>query len=207
MSDGFKTFRLRLRAETEPFHRALEVDLKTRGLTGERHDYVNLLAGMLKIYRPLEAALAKLDWRSHRLNIKDRRKSEWLEADLVSLGREPQAIADWTEMPLLDSDLQGMGALYVLEGASLGGQVISKWLREHLDIGAENGGRFFASYGGEVSSMWRSYLDALEIAAAEEDNGKVISAAACRTFEAFHNCLNSAVALPDRNSTAFRAAS
>lgn len=191
MSDGFKTFRLQLRAETHALHGTLETALTTRGLTGKRDDYVDLLASMLRIYRPLEAALARLDWSSERLDISSRRKSDWLATDLLRLGRDPSVIADWHDIPCLDSNLQGIGALYVLEGASLGGQVISKWLLERLDIDTENGGRFFSSYGSQVSVMWRSYLDVLERAAVGEQNGKVISSTACQTFEAFHHCLTS----------------
>ncbi len=207
MSDGYKTFRLQLRAETEAHHKTLEDDLTARGLTGARSDYVNLLAGMLRVYRPLEAALARLDWCPFGIDIAERRKSHWLESDLASLGRDPHAISDWKDMPPLDSGLQGMGVLYVLEGASLGGQIISKWLRERLDIGDENGGRFFASYGSQVSLMWRSYLDALERAAKGGQNARVISSAACRTFEVFHDCLTSTIAMPEPSSRALQVAS
>ena len=189
MSARFKTFRLQLRAETDRPHKTLEAILAASGLTGQRDDYVALLESFLRVYRPLEAALAKLDWTSFGLNLAERSKTQWLAADLAALGRDHRVIEDWSAIPQIDTPIRGLGALYVVEGASLGGQVISKWLSERLGIGPSNGGRFFSSYGEDVSRMWRSYLEVLEAAAEDAPEAEIITAAALETFQAFEDCL------------------
>lgn len=194
MSARFKTFRLQLRAETDRAHKTLEAILAATGLTGRRDDYANLLESFLRIYRPLEASLAKLDWGPLGLNVTERNKSQWLAADLAILGRDPGVIEDWPTIPRLDTTIRGLGALYVVEGASLGGQVINKWLSEHLGIGPATGGRFFHSYGNDVSRMWRSYLEVLESAATEEFDAEIMTSAALETFQTFHDCLAFAAA-------------
>lgn len=194
MSVRFKTFRLQLRAETDRPHKTLEAILTATALTGRRDDYATLLESFLRIYRPLEMALARLDWTPIGLNLAERSKSQWLAADLAVLGRDPRVIEDWPAIPHLDTTMRGLGALYVVEGASLGGQVISKWLSKHLGIGPLTGGRFFASYGDDVSGMWRSYLEALETAVGDAPNAEMITAAALETFQAFQDCLTFGVA-------------
>lgn len=194
MSARFKTFRLQLRAETDKPHKSLEAILTATGLTGHRDDYATLLESLLRIYRPLEVALAKLDWTPLGLNVVERSKMQWLAADLAALGRDPHMVKDWPTIPLLDTTFRGLGALYVVEGASLGGQVISRWLREHLGIGPSTGGRFFSSYGDDVSRMWRSYLEVLEAAAADAPDAELVTSAALETFQAFQECMTFTVA-------------
>jgi heme oxygenase (biliverdin-IX-beta and delta-forming) len=189
MASEFKTFRLRLRAETASAHQKLEEQLKSTGLTGNRDDYAGMLSSFLRFYRPLEAALDRLEWQPHGLDLTARRKSSWLEGDLRALGHHPDNVSDWPNLPTLKSASEGLGALYVIEGASLGGQVIGRWLATELDINTNNGGRFFASYGAHVGEMWRSFLEVLERAADLKSNADSIEQSAIETFESFHDCL------------------
>ena len=189
MDKEHKTFRLRLRAETAVAHEQLESRLNAVGLTGKREDYGWLLSCFLSLYRPLEAALRRLDWVGTDLDLATRRKSHWLEHDLRVLGHEPGAIADWQHLPNLMTIHEGLGALYVIEGASLGGQVISRWLTKELGIDRENGGRFFASYGERTGEMWRSFLEVLESSARLSAHASIIERSAHNTFLAFHDCL------------------
>ena len=189
MDKEHKTFRLRLRAETASVHEQLEARLNAVGLTGKLEDYAWMLSCFLSLYRPLEAALRRLDWVDTNLDLALRRKSHWLEADLRLLGHEPDAIADWPHLPQLKTIDDGLGALYVVEGASLGGQVISRWLTKELGIGRDNGGRFFASYGERTSEMWRSFIEVLEGSARLTASAAAIEQSARNTFAVFHDCL------------------
>lgn len=189
MDKEHKTFRLRLRAETASVHEQLEARLNAVGLTGKLEDYGWMLSCFLSLYRPLEAALGRLDWVDTNLDLAMRRKSHWLEADLRQLGHEPNAVADWPHLPHLKTIDDGLGALYVIEGASLGGQVISRWLAKELGIGRDSGGRFFASYGERTGEMWRSFIDVLEGSARLSANAAAIEQSARNTFSVFHDCL------------------
>jgi heme oxygenase len=46
-----------------------------------------------------------------------------------------------------------IGTLYVIEGATLGGQVISRHLYRHLGFSANAGARFFNGYGDEAATQ------------------------------------------------------
>ncbi len=178
-----------LREETATVHRRLEDRLTAVGLTGRNEDYASLLSAFLGVYRPLESAMAALDWSEHKIDISLRRKVPWLEADLLALGCCPAKVPDWAEVPEIRTTSDGFGVLYVMEGASLGGRLISRWLHDELSIGERNGGRFFSSYGGRVGDMWTAFLDALEAAAVRKGGAELIRSAAVRTFECFEACL------------------
>ena len=85
-------------------------------------------------------------------------------------------------------DLVGM--LYVIEGSTLGGQLISKHLTKNLGITPETGGRFFGGYGENTSVLW---LDFLNFAAKiDHDDTQCLSAKnmACETFGLFLQTLD-----------------
>lgn len=81
------------------------------------------------------------------------------------------------------------GILYVLEGATLGGQVILRRLGTRVGISATYGGRFFASYGPDVGRMWRSYVEVLERFGATP-KAQVIEQSAVAAFQAFDEWLS-----------------
>jgi heme oxygenase len=54
-----------------------------------------------------------------------------------------------------------LGLLYVLEGATLGGQLLRRRLGPALGLTEERGLAFFTAYGAEVGPMWRAFADAL----------------------------------------------
>lgn len=205
MENEFETFRHRLKAETGPIHRNLETLMSRTGLTGNIADYGRMLTCFLGFYRPLEASLARLKWQPHALDFDERKKSQWLEADLNALGYRLEGITDWQHLPQLGTAIQGLGALYVIEGASLGGKIISRWLAEGLGIGVNNGGRFFSSYGARVGEMWRSYLKSVENAAMVPADAGVITKAAMDTFQSFHDCLRTGFSPLEASGTKLQA--
>ena len=134
-----------LKSETATQHTSLEnsLDLFERAATPE--GYRRLLAQFYGLYRPMEEDLAQaLAWEAHHWDFGGRRKTPWLETDLSALGLDAAAIA---RLPVCDvlPPLAGPGAvigcLYVLEGSTLGGQFISRQLRQALGIDPESGGR------------------------------------------------------------------
>jgi heme oxygenase len=117
-----------------------------------------------------------------------RRKLSLLELDLDRLhssGPVPQC----GTIPKLETVSQGIGCMYVLEGSTLGGQIISRHLKQSLDITPENGGAFFISYGAELGKRWKEFRESVladERSLSETDE---IIAAARDTFQSFHNWL------------------
>ena len=85
-----------------------------------------------------------------------RQKGRWLEEDLAQLGiRSVSELPQCRDLPNVETWAQAVGAMYVLEGSTLGGRHISAMLRtSDIPVGAQ---RFFSSYGAEVGAMWRSF--------------------------------------------------
>jgi heme oxygenase len=98
-----------------------------------------------------------------------RKKLPWLEADLHCLGMDPQgaAVADPPGKPAADGATVGafqdigalIGTLYAIEGATLGGQVISRHVQATLGLTASTGARFFNGYGDTLSTQqqWQEF--------------------------------------------------
>jgi heme oxygenase len=86
-----------------------------------------------------------------------RRKLPALEADLVALGLSPGTIAGLprcADAAPTGGHAGAMGSLYVLEGSTLGGQVITRMLRA---AGWERPLAYFDPYGDEVGAFWRAF--------------------------------------------------
>ncbi len=161
-----------LRAETQAQHERLEreLDLLRPDLT--LPEYVSLLEQMLLLYAPLERTLAAAipaGWAA-RLELEQRVKSGWLRADLDTLrpGRAVPAAAPLRSLPDLHGEAAAWGALYVLEGATLGGQIICRSLGGRLGLTPGSGLRFYASYGGQVGPRWKAFCAAIEDRAGQE---------------------------------------
>lgn len=182
-------FRFHLKRVTEPEHQALETRMARTGLDGSLASYRRLLTCFHSLYDPLERALEQLDWTATGLDPAARRKSPWLAEDLAHFGETVPTRPISAALPPVRGIGDGFGVLYVLEGATLGGQIISRELRAGLGIGPESGGRFFAGYGAETGRMWQSFVAVLERAAEDPENASAISEAASATFRSFDRAL------------------
>jgi heme oxygenase len=91
----------------------------------------------------------------------------------------PQA----TDLPDISSAATGFGCLYVLEGATLGSQIIKRLLLQHLAISSENGGAFFNAYGDRVGDMWQVFRETVsQFSVAHPQTDDAIIKSAQETF-------------------------
>ncbi len=163
----------------------------------DRLDYRALVARFWGIYAPLEAALREVDWEALDIDFAARSKAGWLVEDLMLLGMGSEDIASLPRtqrLPTIKGPADAMGVLYVMEGASLGGQIISRQLETQLAITRSTGGRFFSSYGSEVGGKWRAYVAVLEAFGDSPAIAARIERAALETFACFEAWLGGAVA-------------
>jgi heme oxygenase len=72
--------------------------------------------------------------------------------------------------------------MYVVEGATLGGTVIARYVERRLGLSRHNGCLYFRCYGAEVRPMWIAFGTRLVATCGPADHDAVV-AAACRTFE------------------------
>lgn len=150
-----------LKSETAAQHAALEdgLDLFKRSTTAE--GYLELVKKFYTIYRPMERRLSEsMDWAQAGWDFEARLKTGWLEQDLQALGMSPEEIQNLplcAYVPPVENLGQAIGCLYVLEGSTLGGQFISKRLRDTLGITPETGGQFFSGYGADTGPQWKRF--------------------------------------------------
>jgi heme oxygenase len=146
----------RLKSGTEREHRELEALIDPMKNFCSLEAYKAHLLKTWKFYRSLEAELEGVDWPAVGIDFNHRRKTPLLDLDLLILA-VPFIRAEHRKETLRQADPDfAIGCLYVVEGATLGGQVISRHLAK-LGIGPENGGLFFNGYGAKTGEMWKSF--------------------------------------------------
>ncbi len=184
---------LKLREGTRTLHSALEnaVDLPSCWRSRER--YAGLLRKLYGMHAAYERQLIQVDWTTTGIDFEHRSKLRLLEADFAALEIPVARVVEsgLPDVQEIDSLPAAIGCLYVLEGATLGGQVILKQINRHLSIDAGNGGAFFASYGARVKHMWLAFSEAAQRCC--DTAGKQSEALHCarRTFAEFTSWLRS----------------
>ena len=179
----------RLKTETRPQHDAIEAALDLTSETLTLDEYRLTLERFHGFYLPLEAELVKIGgWTEHGpdlcgLDLTKRQKAHLLKTDLQVLGViDIEMLPVCTELPPHGTVAAAFGCLYVLEGATLGGQVISQILGRNLGIKPETGGRFFHGYGDRTGAMWQAFRAALTAAVVKPCEADEVVAAAKETF-------------------------
>lgn len=153
-----------LRQATAASHERLEATVNIHSRLVDQSAYVELLQKFLGFYQPLEATLESIPgWQQWNINLPSRRKSQWLEQDLVTLGYRSEQIISLPrckDLPEISTLAQGFGCAYVLEGSTLGSRHISQMLR-NSQIPPE-ARRFFSGHGDQIIPLWKSFCTELE---------------------------------------------
>ena len=129
------------------------------------HTYTALVQKLFGFYKPLEERIAALPgWHNLPIDLCQRQKAPLLARDLLWLKvTQPQLsqLPRCEHLPEVKSITEALGCLYVLEGATLGGQIIGRHLKKNLALDEDRGCAFFCSYGDEVGLMWNSFREML----------------------------------------------
>ncbi len=198
-----------LREGTRDLHERIERRMDLAAHLASRDGYQTLLQRFYGFYTPLEAKLASREcaaaWTILGVSYLSRRKACLLGADLKALGSAtdlsdlPQCPASLLPIPSSAAEL--IGCAYVMEGATLGGQVIGRILERTLGLRpGEPGAQFFYGYGPRTGAMWQQFRSAAEEFAAGEEAAypgtgahvtQMAVAAARRTFAGMEAWLTS----------------
>jgi heme oxygenase len=148
--------------------------------------YRDLLARLYGFHAAFDAGMRRAPPSLAReIELPARARAGLLVEDLVGLGAAPARIAALplcTGAPPLRSEGDFLGALYVVEGSTLGGASIARALASK--VGANR--RFFLGHGGERGRLWRDFvqrLDRLDAEPAEADDAERSALAAFAAFE------------------------
>ena len=143
---------------TRALHEQIEVRVCLQDRLKSLDSYRMLLERFLGYYEPIELKLRMLSFAE--LDFSSRRKTEKLKADLSDLGlssRNLAALPRCEDLPDLNNSVQALGCLYVLEGATLGGQIIARELRARFGLDDNHGAAFFSGYGAETGMRWKEF--------------------------------------------------
>ena len=179
---------MRLRAETRTEHHAIEQTLVLTDDALTQADYQRVIEQFYGFYTPVEDQLAVYGGEIAKwLDLKTRQKTSLLQTDLKRLNHKDSDILEQlplcSQLPQLSSLAECFGCLYVLEGATLGGVLISRHIQEKLGVMPTSGGSFFHGYGERTGEMWREFRAALTAFDATTDQQDQVITAARTTFD------------------------
>jgi heme oxygenase len=150
--------------------------------TIDRDDYARLLCRLYGFYQPFEIAAQV-----------DPVRTAWLDLDLAAFGiseSQRSELPRCSELPDFAKPDAVLGALYVVEGAALGGVALARGLDALLGAGNREGRRFFRGHEAQTGALWRDYLLRLSMASDEPADRATIFLTANATFALFEGWLN-----------------
>ncbi|MEO8402330.1 MAG: biliverdin-producing heme oxygenase [Gammaproteobacteria bacterium] len=187
--------RQRLKKETHNLHKKIEqTSLFKKILLQEISlcDYHLLIQKFYDFITPCEALIDSLPCKSI---IENRKKQPWLEQDLHALKistKNDTHFPKCIHLPALYDCEQVYGYLYVMEGATLGAQVITKMLKTQLQITSDRGGRYFYGYGDMTKVMWNDFCLNLRNISDTEQQNKIVHSA-IETMYRFYECMENKI--------------
>lgn len=166
-----------LKQNTASYHDAAEKlfnSAKIFNKTFTLEDYKKIIhTNYLMLLHSEDKIFEELKDYSEKLKLSDRKKLPLIEKDLKSLLLE-KSVADH-ELELI-SQHEALGAMYVIEGSTLGGNVIAKQLSktEGFDGVTFN---FFGCYHENTAAMWKNFKETIDAEVREKKYDEVLSGA------------------------------
>jgi heme oxygenase len=176
-----------LRGATWPTHQRLEKRLDVKARFSTLRAYRDHLEKMWGFCAAVEGQIGPEAFGDALPDYALRRKLPFVTQDLLALGKDPDSIAELPRcaaVPACANTAAAFGCAYILEGATLGGRTLLPLVQSRLGLTAGTGASFLASYGEDVTSMWRSFGTALDAWCASPERTADAAAAAVATFDA-----------------------
>lgn len=178
----------RLKSETAEQHKATEaVSFGHKIMSGTLtlDEYKILIEKNYILHALIENALTVSDLVPADLELGVRLKTQSLFDDLVLLNHPIPAIPQVTINYATTAD--ALGAMYVVEGATLGGAYILKALQRNPTFALIGKFNYYSVYGEKIGTNWKNFQEGLlrHINTTELENEAIESAK--RTFDLFMN--------------------
>lgn len=172
---------LNLRSATQQCHRQLESHL---GLPATVKEHIARLEQFYTFHRAWEPMIAP---HIGHLPLGSRDRLHLLESDLRHFGMTTSQLAELpicNDLPPIDDMPSALGSQYVMEGSTLGGQLIARHLESTLQLKDRLGYSYYLPYepAPGTGAMWQSFKSILESQSAPATDPLIISAAIA-TFE------------------------
>jgi heme oxygenase (biliverdin-IX-beta and delta-forming) len=164
-----------LRQQTEADHHAAEdalplmkADLNTAG-------YVQCLGKLYGVVAAWEEQAPALSPNWLRAFIVARTRKPLLDRDLswfhIPAPQERATLPFITDLPSL------LGAMYVMEGSTLGGQIIARHVQITLPLSQGHGDAFFRGHGLQTGALWMEFCEMLKTQVPNDQTDTVIASA------------------------------
>jgi heme oxygenase len=179
------SLRQTLRAATAEIHARLHLHTGFAAIqngTIDLVDYRSLLERLYGFHVAFEAAVGIAGDRSG-----------WLRDDLAAVGiggRTVATIPRCTALRALETPPRRLGALYVVEGSTLGGRHLARNLDPLLGSAGGAGRRFFLGRGADTNTAWNAFLARMTASAESPAERRETVAAAVETFRIFQEWLH-----------------
>ncbi len=152
----------KLKHETKEVHTDAErLIIKTLSTINSIEDYIKFLKLFYGFFNPLDILARKYIDENVLKDISIRGNTRYIINDIETFAGD-KIILLAPAIPHVTNVLQAFGVMYVMEGSTLGGQIITKMLR-HKDIKiANNGLTFFEGYKENTPMMWKNFTACLD---------------------------------------------
>jgi heme oxygenase len=187
-----------LRERTRPEHEAVEglMPLMRPGLTEAL--YVQVLESLYPIVRGWESWALEHAPAGLRAFTEGRQRSPLLAADLqcfsrgkvrhpAPVGGALQAVIGQMGRESGGYEAVFLGAMYVMEGSTLGGQHIARHVEAALGLLPAQGDAYFRGYGERTGAMWTEFKGRL--GAVDAEHTELVIGAAQTMFQTFGESL------------------
>ena len=176
---------LRLKTETRDSHLRVERDLGVMNPDLNLPEYRTLVSRLYAFHLWWEPLVSLL--LNDEAFFGPRRKLGLLKRDLEILGAPLPGRPARSGLALRTAQ-DALGSLYVLEGSTLGGQLIAQHVEAALGLAHGEGSAYFRSYGKTVAERWREFqARLLAMSSPGADDAMVVAASA--TFDHLHDWL------------------
>src|ERR1700722_11648324 len=165
-----------LRRETLPAHHAVEQSVPFMDEELDVDTYVSCLLKLHGVIAAWEewAAPPAPAWIQPLLAA--RRRGPLIMLDLTWFGADTSGEAR-PALPEMSDDASLLGAMYVMEGSTLGGQLIARHVERVLGLTAGQGNAYFRGHNEQTGQLWKGFCDALRTKVPDNEADAVIAAA------------------------------
>ncbi|SEM00381.1 heme oxygenase [bacterium A37T11] len=172
----------KIKEATREAHQQLEktVVLKLKSIRSAE-DYAGFLKYFYAYFNAVESVIAPYISETLLPDQADRRNSSYLRNDIEALGSSVDQLPV-VYTPMINSPLEALSALYVLEGSIMGGPYIVQMLQKY---GMTTGFSFFSGYGENTGRMWGAFTAALSAQAGNAEEEAQAIRTANETFARF----------------------
>lgn len=192
------TLRKLLREATHHHHVKLNQHSLLAGLMQPHYPlnhYQSLLCIYYQLYRLLEERIrAFLKSHPDSFEYDDRYKVPWLIKDLAYFKIDPLILTPLsqsaTNFLMIETFGQLVGVLYVVEGSSLGGQMIAQILAKNHGFSQDSGSCFFTGYGENTQTFWQGFITFADTLTGDKCQCQLAIEAASQTFQLFNQVLD-----------------